>query len=70
MEARFLVHPGVVQLAVEKRAFEAFDDRELRIEPGFDRKLAEEALAEGVDRLRAKRLSDSMRAIWAAQARR
>ena len=56
MQARLVVDPCVVQLAVEQRALEAFDDRELRIEPGLDRKLAQQGLAERVDRLRAQRL--------------
>src|SRR6185503_8679623 len=54
MEARLVVNPGVVQLAVEQRALEALDDLELRIEPRLDRELPQEALAEGVDGLGAE----------------
>src|ERR1700686_2143795 len=56
MEAGLVVDPGVVQLSVEKRALESFDDGELRIESGLDRKLAQEALAERMNRLRPERL--------------
>ena len=55
MQARLVVDPRVVQLAVKQRALEAFDDRELRIESGLDRKLAQKVLAERMDRLRAQR---------------
>ena len=56
MEPRLLVNPRVVQLAVQERALESFDDRELRIESGLDGELPKDGLAERVDRLRAKRL--------------
>src|ERR1700682_3069161 len=52
--ARLLIDPCVVQLGVEQRALEALDDLELRVEFRFQRELAEQRLAEGVDRLRAE----------------
>ena len=54
--ARLFVQPGVVQLPVEQRALEAFDDLELRIEAGLDRIHPQQRLAEGVNRLRAQRV--------------
>ena len=40
--ARLLVDPRVVQLAVQKRTLESFDDLELGIESRFDRELAQQ----------------------------
>jgi hypothetical protein len=56
IDARFLIEPGVVQLSIEQRALEAFDDLELRIELRLDRETAQQRMTERMNRLRAQRV--------------
>ena len=68
LRARLLVDPGVVQLRVQERPLEPFDDLELRIEARLDRELPQERLAERVNGLRSEEVD--ARELRAARARR
>ena len=68
LRARLLVDPGVVQLRMQQRPLEPFDDLELRIEACLDRELPQERLAERVDGLRSEEVDT--RELRAARAAR
>ena len=54
MVPRLIVDPLVVNLSVQQRSIEPFDDSELRIDSRLDRILPQQRLAERVDGLRAE----------------